>query len=144
MTDRVTYHVLSRENAAMLDKAEAFDNAVDPEQLKTFVSRTGHELVFARLGDRVIGFASGNVLLHPDKPPVFFINEVGVLRDMRRQGIASALCRKLIQQARGAGCQGIWLATEKENDAARALYHSLRARETGGIVVYDWDDAMGA
>ena len=128
MTYRVTYHVLSRENAAMLDKAEAFDNAVAKPGSRT----------------RVIGFASGNVLLHPDKPPVFFINEVGVLRDMRRQGIASALCRKLIQQARGAGCQGIWLATEKENDAARALYHSLRARETGGIVVYDWDDAMGA
>lgn len=142
MTGPVTYHFLNAENARMLERADVFDNAVDPEFLKAFVSTSGHEMIFARVHDSVIGFASGTVLLHPDKPPAFFINEVGVAEEMRRRGIAGTLCRNLIEQARDVGCQGIWLATEMGNKPARALYQSLNARETGEIVVYDWDGAM--
>ena len=101
-------------------------------------------MVFAYADRTAIGFASGTVLLHPDKPPALFVNEVGVDERWRRMGIATELCGRLFQIARDRGCQGIWLATEQENDAARALYKALNARETKGIVVYDWDGAMDA
>jgi ribosomal protein S18 acetylase RimI-like enzyme len=100
--------------------------------------------VFALAGDRVVGFASGTVLRHPDKQPALFVNEVGVAEDVRQQGIGTTLCMALFATAREIGCQGIWLATESDNAAARALYRRLNARETGGIVVYDWDGAMDA
>ena len=61
---------------------------------------------------------------------------------MRKLGIGSALVERLLNVARARGCQGIWLATEADNFAARALYRTVGARETGGIVVYDWDGAM--
>ncbi|MCK0168107.1 GNAT family N-acetyltransferase [Jannaschia sp. S6380] len=138
----VTYHVLTAKNAPTLRGADVFDKAVDPDMLSAFVSDTGHEMIFAATGADVIGFASGNVLLHPDKPPAFFVSEVGVEAAWRRQGIATALVDRLIRLARDRGCRGIWLATETDNVAARALYRRLAARETGAVVVYDWDGAM--
>lgn len=144
MTIDVEYHVLGPDNGDWLTGADVFDNPVDPAQLAAFQADNGHELVFATIGHRVIGMASGTVLLHPDKQPAFFINEVSVVEDLRRKGIATALCEWLLAAARSRGCKGVWLATEADNAAARALYRKLRARETASIVVYDWDGAMDA
>jgi ribosomal protein S18 acetylase RimI-like enzyme len=138
----VRYHHLTPANAHLIKDCAAFDNPVDPASLAAFLADSGHEMVFAETGGAVAGFASGTVLLHPDKPPAFFINEVGVVPEMRRKGIAAALCKMLIGIARDRGCRGIWLATEGDNAAARALYRRLGGRETPDIAVYDWDDAM--
>lgn len=142
MTDKIIYHILGPETAHLLDGADVFDNQVDPVQLAAFVTDSGHEMVFAMTGARVVGMASGTVLLHPDKQPLFFINEVGVNEDMRNRGIGTVLSKKLMELARGKGYQGIWLATETDNVEARALYRKLDARETEAVVVYDWDGAM--
>jgi len=140
--NEITLHHLRSENAAFLDGADVFDNLVDPAQLAAFVAGSGHEMVFAMVGKKVIGMASGTILLHPDKPPAFFINEVGVNEDMRRRGIATRLVQLLLKVARDSGCQGIWLATESDNVEARALYRKLGARLTEAVVVCDWDGAM--
>ncbi len=66
--------------------------------------------------------ASSVIMLHPDKQPPLFFNEVRVNHEMR--------------------LKGIWLATKINNVEARALYKKLAARETKGIVVYNWDGAM--
>jgi len=140
--NEITFHRLRSENAALLDGADVFDYPIDPLQLTAFVADNGHELIFAMTGKKVIGLASGTVLLHPDKPPAFFINEVGVNEDMRRRGIATKLVQLLLKVARDSGYQGIWLATESDNLEARALYSKLDARLTESVVVYDWDGAM--
>jgi len=119
-----------------------FDNAIRPDQARAFLDQPLHDLVLALEGEAVVGMASGQVMLHPDKAPAYFVNEVGVRESHQRRGIAKALCGRLIEIARGRGCEGIWLATEGDNVAARALYRSVKARETAGIVVYDWDGAM--
>jgi len=144
MGSEALYHLLDPGNAHRLRGAEVFDHAVDPNQLAKFLADEGHVLVFATIGDAVVGFASGTVLLHPDKQPIFFVNEVGVREASRRQGIATALCEMLIDVARARGCKGVWLATEADNHAARALYRRLDARETRDLVAYDWDGAMDA
>lgn len=144
MSASVTYHLLTENNAHWLAGCAVFDNPVDLDQLAAFVADPGHEIVFARHDGDVVGSASGTVLLHPDKPPAFFINEVDVVERFRRRGIAGALCTRLIARARDRGCKGLWLATEEENAPARALYRSLSARETEGIVIYDWDGALDA
>ncbi|MCB1367211.1 MAG: GNAT family N-acetyltransferase [Rhodobacteraceae bacterium] len=142
MSEDVTCHLAGPHNAELLIGCDVFDNDVDPAQLAAFLADPGHMLVFAAIGARIVGFASGNTMLHPDKPPAFFINEVGVAEDFQRRGIATTLCEMLLKAARDGGCKGIWLATETDNHAARALYQRLRARETRDIVVYDWDGAM--
>ena len=144
MSTEVSLHLLGPDTAAALDGAKSFDHPLDPSQLAAFVSDPGHLLVFASAGPRVVGFASGTILLHPDKPPALFVNEVSVDEDVRRQGIGRALCTELFRIARARGARSIWLATEAENAPARALYASLGARSTEGVVVYDWDGAMDA
>ena len=136
------FHHLQPENAALLEDADIFDNPVDSEQLAAFVADSGHKMIFATLGEQVVGMASGTVLLHPDKHPAFFINEVEVAEDMRCQGIGTRLVEMLMREARDSGCQGIWLATETDNIEARALYQKLGGRLTESVVVYDWDGAM--
>lgn len=140
--ETVTYHLLDRGNSHRLLGAEVFDHEVDARELARFVAEPAYELVFACSGERVVGFCSGAILRHPDKKPIFLINEVGVMEAWQRRGIGFALCRILIRRARSRGCKGIWLATETDNAAARALYGKLRGRETEAVVIYDWDGAM--
>ncbi len=144
MGDTITLRHLGPDDLDMLlgVKEGLFDNPILPDQAKAFLADPQHEILLALDGSDVVGMATGQILLHPDKPPAFFIAEVGVRDEYQRQGIAKRLCDRLMQVARDRGCEGIWLATETDNAVARALYRSLDARETGGIVVYDWDGAM--
>ena len=140
----VSLHHLGPGDGGFLSQVRpgTFDNDIDPDQAAAFLADPGHEIVVACDAGEVVGFASGTVLLHPDKPPAFFVAELSVHDDFRRRGLGTALLGQLIAVARKRGCKGIWLATEAANDPARGLYLRLGAQETEGIVVYDWDGAM--
>jgi GNAT superfamily N-acetyltransferase len=119
-----------------------FDKPVIPSEAAHFLADPGHHMVVALDGDTVVAMASATVVRHPDKPPELFINEVGTRDSHQRRGLATRLVKALIEWARAAGHKGIWLATEEGNAPSRGLYGKLGARETGGVVVYDWDGAM--
>ena len=138
----ITIRNLGPEDAHILDRVAegVFDNAVDPAQAFGFLATRVNEIVVALQGGTVVGFASGTVLMHPDKPFGFFINEVGVGDDFRRQGIAARCVRRIVELARDRGCEEIWLATEADNVPARGLYRKLGAEETEGIVMYEFRD----
>lgn len=104
MPDEITYHHLGPNDGPLIEGSDVFDNTVDPVQLAVFLVDPGHEMVVALAGSKVIGMASGTVLLHPDKPPAFFVAEVGVDEDMRKLGIGSALVERLLNIARARGC----------------------------------------
>ena len=123
-------------------RAGTFDNPIIPEQARAFLDSDLHKIVVAVSLEQVIGIATGVILLHPDKNPALFVNEVSVHEDFRRRGIARRLSRALIRPAQDRGIKGVWLATEHDNIAARALYRDIGGRETEGIVVYDWGGAM--
>jgi aminoglycoside 6'-N-acetyltransferase I len=118
-----------------------FDNPVDGERAKDFLESRLHHL-FMILQDGVgVSFASGTVLLHPDKDPSLFINEVGTRDSHQRQGLATQVTQALIDHARATGCDGIWLGTEPDNTAARALYRRLGGTEKT-FTGYAWDGAF--
>ncbi len=139
----ITIRNLGPEDAHILERVRegTFDHAVDPARAWAFLATRVNDIVVALDRGDVIGFASGTVLMHPDKPTQFFVQEVGVHEDYRRQGIAARLLERIFDLARDRGCEGIWLGTEADNEPARALYRKLGARETGGLVIYDWDNA---
>lgn len=120
-----------------------FDNPVDPAQARAFLASDLHQIVVGFVDGEAVAFASGTVLLHPDKPPSLFINEVGTHEDHRRCGHGTAVTRALIEHARSRGCMGIWLATEPDNSAALALYRAMGGEEIA-IVGFGWDEAFGA
>lgn len=120
---------------------DLFDHLVDPAQAKHFLEDPRHLLFFAVDGSEVVGFVSGTILLHPDKPPSLFVNEVGVREAWRRKGIGRVLVENIIKTARGRGCGNFWLATEPDNAAALALYRSLDGEEIGAVC-FGWNGAF--
>ena len=113
-----------------------FDNPVDPVQWDAFRNDSTHHIAVAEEAGLVVGFVSVVHYLHPDKRPQCWINEVSTAPSHRRRGIASQLIRLVVDHARATSCEPIWLATETDNEPARALYRSLNARETP-IVMYE-------
>jgi ribosomal protein S18 acetylase RimI-like enzyme len=142
MAETITLRRLGPDDLDLLLVVEdgLFDDVILPEQAKVFLNDPLHEMVIAQTDGEVVGMASGQVLYHPDKPPSFFIAEVGVRDAFQRRGIATQMCRMLRDIAQERGCVGIWVATEGDNGPARALYRSLGARETSDVVIFDWDD----
>jgi len=118
-----------------------FDNPVDPEQARAFLHSPLNHMAVAFEGAQGVAFASGTVLLHPDKPPSMFINEVGTREEHRRKGHGAAVTRALLDHARAIGCSGVWLGTEPDNDPALALYRSLGGDECP-FVGFGWDGAF--
>ena len=118
-----------------------FDHPVDRAQAMAFLADPGHIIVFAWCWADVAGFASATILLHPDKPPAGFINEIGVREEFRRRGIGRAVSEALFAEVRARGCQGIWLGTEPDNDAALALYRAMGGDEVP-FVGFGWDGAL--
>jgi ribosomal protein S18 acetylase RimI-like enzyme len=127
------------DEAAIL-AADVFDGPATREGTAWFLGGSRDILMLADLDGRIVGFASGSVLHHPDKPPELFIQEVGVNEDARRMGIARALVLAMRAEGRKLGCTTAWVLTESDDAAARALYAAAEGRETTGIVMYDWDD----
>ncbi|MBV2360094.1 GNAT family N-acetyltransferase [Thalassococcus sp. CAU 1522] len=119
-----------------------FDNPVDPVQVVAFLESDLHHMAVAIADGTILSFASGTVLLHPDKAPSLFINEVGTRDGHQRRGHATAVSRCLIDHARGVGCVGAWLGTEPDNRAALALYRKLGGDERA-IVGFGWDGVFG-
>jgi ribosomal protein S18 acetylase RimI-like enzyme len=118
-----------------------FDEPIRPDQARAFVADPQSWLLLAFDGDLAVGMVTATILLHPDKPPALFINEVGTRDSHQRQGIATALLQRMIDMARKRGCQGIWLGTEPDNTAALGLYRKLGGAEAT-IIGFGWDDAL--
>ncbi len=121
--------------------AGLFDNPVERTQTKAFLDNDLHEIIMAFSNDLAVGFASGSILLHPDKAPSMFINEVGVRDDFQRQGIGKRVTQALVDLARQLDMDGVWLGTEDDNTAALALYRSLQTDEVAGVY-FGWDGAL--
>jgi ribosomal protein S18 acetylase RimI-like enzyme len=118
-----------------------FDNDLRPDQSAAFLADPANLVLLAYDGDLAVGMATATILLHPDKAPALFVNEVGTRDSHLRQGIATALMEQLFAMARARGCQGIWLGTEPANTAALGLYRKLGGDEVP-FVGFGWDDAL--
>ncbi|MEZ5752407.1 MAG: GNAT family N-acetyltransferase [Paracoccaceae bacterium] len=118
-----------------------FDNPARADQTRAFLDSPLHHMVMAFDAGLPVAFASGTVILHPDKAPSLFINEVGTHHDHRRRGHGRAVTQALIDHARGWGAR-VWLATEPDNTAALALYRAMGGQEMA-IAGFGWDGAFG-
>ena len=141
--EKINIRLLGPADLALLTgvREGLFDHPLRPEQAAAFLADRGHMMVLALAADDAVGFASGTVLLHPDKAPAFVVNEVGVRDGWQRKGIGRRVSEGLIAAARARGCDGIWLGTEPDNLAALALYRSLGGKERR-FVGFGWDGAF--
>jgi ribosomal protein S18 acetylase RimI-like enzyme len=112
--------------------ADYFDNGRNAAALRRSFEQSQH-VVFARDGDRVVGMAR----LLSDGVCNSYLVDVWTKLEYRRQGIASAMIRHLIEQVPG---QHVGLQTDED---AVPFYESLgfrRQPEFWSIVVGTWLD----
>ena len=123
----------------VMEAGELFDHAPQPDATARFLAEHGHHLLVAYDGAVPIGFISGVETVHPDKGTEMFLYELGVAESHRRRGVARALIERLATIARGAGCYGMWVATDDENVAALATYEGAGAkRDKERAVILTW------
>lgn len=134
---------LSPSTAPLLQAAaaEVLDHPVDPAQLAAFLADPRHLMLLAiDRGEVVVGIASGTELLHPDKPPQLFMNEVSVAPAHRKKGIGRRLVAALVAEARDRGCTYAWLGTAADNAAGQACF---AAAAPDGLpepfLLYEWN-----
>ncbi|MGA2585276.1 MAG: GNAT family N-acetyltransferase [Tepidisphaeraceae bacterium] len=120
----------SGNEAILLNVAQGvFDNTVDLDITKEFLSDPRHHLAVAIDNDLVVGMASAVHYLHPDKQPELWINEVGVAPTHQRRGVARELLAALFGVGRKLGCAEAWVLTDRPNTAAMRLYSSVGGKE---------------
>lgn len=124
----------------MLDcvREGVFDNPIDPSRAWAFLAARINVMVVALDGGRVIGFVYGTTMLRVDKPTSFYVDEIAVHEEYRGQGIGKRLMARIAEEARERGCENLWLATEGDNGAARALYEAAGGRVEEGVAVFEW------
>jgi ribosomal protein S18 acetylase RimI-like enzyme len=109
---------------------DAFDYEVLSVETRRVLDDARNHLVLAYVEDRPAGFASAVEVFHPDKRGELFLNEIAVMEEARRRGVARALIEELKQIGRELGCVNMWVLTDEDNGPAMGLY-----RTTGG----QWD-----
>ena len=119
---------------------EAFDNNVLPGETTRFLDDDRHVLLLGYFGDRPAGFVSAVEVFHPDKQSELFLNEIGVMQQDRRRGVARALIDELRQVGRDLGCAHMWVLTDETNTAAMNLYASTGGTWNGDRqVMFEYD-----
>ena len=115
---------------------EVFDHPVEAATLAAYLAQPGHHLIVALKDGLVVGQLSAVVHKHPDQRPTeLYVDEVGVSPAYQRRGIASRMMDAAFALGRELGCQEAWLATEPDNEPARALY-APRAEPVEDVVMY--------
>jgi ribosomal protein S18 acetylase RimI-like enzyme len=115
-----------------------FDRPARPEATADFLADGRHHLLVAYEEWRPVGFVSGVEVTHPDKGTEMFLYELAVDEAYRRRGIGRELVEELGALARRAGCYGMWVVTDHDNEAARATYEGTGGAPEAGQVVEVW------
>ena len=115
-----------------------FDGPARPDAVARFLAENGHHLLIASEDGQAVGFVSGVEVTHPDKGTEMFLYELAVDEPFRRRGIARAVVERLADLAREAGCYGMWVVTDHDNEAARATYEGTGAAPEPEQVVEVW------
>lgn len=136
--------LVGSDEAETVLQAEVFDGPALAAATARFLSGPQNIMVLAEMDGLAVGFASGTVLDHPDKPPSLLIQELGVNEPAQRRGIARVLLAALRDEGRRRGCRESWVLTEDDNMAAKATYRAAGGREITGGVMYEWDEGASS
>lgn len=96
------------------------------------LASSDHDVIVAELDRAVIGYA--HLMTYQDLSHGALAGELlglVVRRDMRRQGIGTALLREIVGLAAKRGVGELHINTEPDNETAKRLYASMGARMVG-------------
>jgi aminoglycoside 3-N-acetyltransferase I len=139
---RHTVQVLGTGDAAVLRElltvyAEAFDDRASylarqpgDEYLWSLLANPGFVAIVAQAGGQVVAGLAGYILPKFEQArSEFYIYDLAVASDHRRQGIATALIAELKRVCTKRGIYVIYVQADYGDDPAVALYEKLGTRE---------------
>lgn len=128
-------------DAALLDRVaeDIFDDEIRRDRLEAYLADPGHVMLLAVDEGVAIGQCRGIVHRHPDVPTELNIDNLGVTPARMREGVGKRLVTEMLAIGRAMGCEVVWVATEPDNEPARALYGMFGA-EPETFVLYLLED----
>jgi ribosomal protein S18 acetylase RimI-like enzyme len=104
-----------------------------------FLTRDETALFVAEEGDRVVGWAYGHELIHPDGERTMLLYSLDVDEASRRRGHGRRLVTAFVDHARRRGCTEVWVLTDDGNPAGLATYRSAGGRrDPVDAVMFAW------
>jgi ribosomal protein S18 acetylase RimI-like enzyme len=111
-----------------------------PDEAEAFLNDATSFILGAYVDDEPVGLAWGLQMRSPSGRLTTYLHELEVREDRRREGVGSALVTAAMALGLRKGSTKFWLSTGGQNDAAQALYESLRGdRKPLGDVNYWWN-----
>jgi aminoglycoside 6'-N-acetyltransferase I len=101
---------------------DVFDHPIDEARARAFLADPLNILIVAIEDGVVVGQIQGKIHLHLDAPPDLFVDNLGVTPGRQRRGYARRLIALALDAGRARGAEEAWVLTERDNDAARAVY----------------------
>jgi ribosomal protein S18 acetylase RimI-like enzyme len=128
----------------VLGAQDLFDGPLRLASVRRYLEDRRNIVLVACEGPRVIGFLRGTALDQLESGRrQFFLYELAVADDRRRQGVGRALMERLLVLSRRLGHEEVFVFTDDpKNRAAHRLYRSTGGRtETRGerMYVYRWN-----
>lgn len=140
MTEPIAIRLLGPEDQVLVEAAtDLFDNPPLADQTRAFLASDRDFIWFAIASDKPVGFVSASVLLHPDKPPHLFINELATAESHRRRGVATRLIEAVLEFGKAQALWPVWVAAEGDDEQAQAFYRSLGDKTERGVIVFEWE-----
>lgn len=131
--------LVSSINNAQWDDANDI-TAFDVESLTAYLSRQDTVFLACYLDGQIAGIASARIEIKPyDKEQWLYIDEVDVCVNYRKLGVGKLMMSTLLSIAKSKNCTEAWLGTETDNEAANALYSSLKPTEKEAFIGFNFD-----
>jgi ribosomal protein S18 acetylase RimI-like enzyme len=133
----IAIRILSPTDEAALQHVapHIFSKPIDSHLAAEFLHDDRHHMAVALDGNVIVGFASGVLYRHPDKPPELRINEVSVATSHRKHGIGKRVIQALVDVGRVSGCREVRVLTDRSNMAANQLFKSIGRTEALGEII---------
>lgn len=112
----------------------------DSEQGEQFIGNNDNALFIAFWEGKASGFLTAHRLQRFDKRKAgVLLYEIGVHPDYRRRGIGKALIEEVKKWAKEVGADKVWVLTDKNNEAAMAMYKSAGGiEEAPGTIMWTY------
>lgn len=110
------------------------------KDLSIFINEKNTYGFIAKKDDKIVAFAYGYVLLHPDGRKAFYFNAIDVMLEYQNNGCGTGLMLFACDYANKLGCYEMFLVTNKSNIAACKCYEKSGAKnDANDDVVYVYD-----
>ena len=120
------YKVLEEQDLELMQEViEDDDMLFDLDNIKKFYNDKNTISFIAKTGNKVVGFAYGYDIIHPDGRHAYFIYSIGMLPNYQDQGYGTKLLTFIKDYISNNGFFEMFVMTDKGNPRACHVYEKL-------------------